>query len=471
MTSGDAVEVIDDAFRRALGLDDLADPERAAERRRLSAERLAAAAERAMREHRHELAALICLAAARDEGPLDPRLEETLGIALRGVRCRKVAPNAHPGGALTVAWSPDGALLASGGVDGQAVVWTGEDLEPVARLDGHADRVRRVEFDRVEPRLSTCGDDGAAVIWDLASSTEAWRVEGGGASALAARFSPCGRWVAIAAAPECSGLRVGRSGELAFAFSRHDGVVVYDAVFSADGRLVASCGDDGRAVVWDARSGDVVREITHDRPVRSVRFDAAGARVATASYDGEVAVTRLSDGASDRLASPSGRAIHARFVGSDAFLWVIGEGGAHALWTLGGGAPSNERALPPHAAQILAASASSDAGVIASAGRDGATRVLSITGEGARPVAMLRSAGVTTWDVSVTWRADRAATADADGSVRTWTLERESVEGRRHAWGGAVLDAARRWRKASGRAPMQAELDLVALEPGLPALG
>ena len=240
-------ELLEGAFRRALGLDGEAEPDQASARRVDAAARLVDAAERALRDHRSELAVLFCLAAARDAEALDPKHESVLAAAFRGVRCLSVAPDAHPGGAHCVAWSPDGAMLASGGADGEVVLWSAADgLDRVASLDGHSDRVRRVEFNRMEPFVATCGDDGAAIVWDVATLAAAWRAQGKDASTLAARFNPSGRLIAVAAAPEWSGLHDVRTGETLFTFSRHDGVVVYDAVFSPDGKTVGFGARDDR---------------------------------------------------------------------------------------------------------------------------------------------------------------------------------------------------------------------------------
>jgi WD40 repeat protein len=61
-------------------------------------------------------------------------------------------------------------------------------------------------------------------------------------------------------------------------------VLVYDAGFSPDGRLVVTAGDDGKARIWDARTGDLVRELVgHSGGVRSAAFGLEGRRVITAS--------------------------------------------------------------------------------------------------------------------------------------------------------------------------------------------
>jgi WD40 repeat protein len=72
---------------------------------------------------------------------------------------------------------------------------------------------------------------------------------------------------------------------------------VLDVAFSADGARIVTASEDRTARVWDAASGEVLREFTgYSAPVLSAAFSSDGVRVVTASSDGTVRVWDVSLG-------------------------------------------------------------------------------------------------------------------------------------------------------------------------------
>src|SRR5262249_14206170 len=69
----------------------------------------------------------------------------------------------------------------------------------------------------------------------------------------------------------------------------HHDAAVLCAVFSPDGRRIASSDQDGWVKVWDAQTGhERLKFRAHEDHARSVAFSPDGRRLATASYDGTV---------------------------------------------------------------------------------------------------------------------------------------------------------------------------------------
>ena len=66
----------------------------------------------------------------------------------------------HSGNVLCAAFSPDGRLLASGGLDRMVRVWSTEDSTEIAAYAGHAQSVLAVAFARAARRSTSTGQDG-----------------------------------------------------------------------------------------------------------------------------------------------------------------------------------------------------------------------------------------------------------------------------------------------------------------------
>jgi len=73
----------------------------------------------------------------------------------------------HEGRALSVDFSPDGALLASAGEDGLVEIWRAGSGEAAARLLHHRGAARSVRFSPDGKFLVSGGDDGSVRLWDL----------------------------------------------------------------------------------------------------------------------------------------------------------------------------------------------------------------------------------------------------------------------------------------------------------------
>jgi WD40 repeat protein/serine/threonine protein kinase len=104
------------------------------------------------------------------------------------------ADHRAPAPALSVAFSPDGTLLASGGGDTKVRLWnpaTGEQIG--APLDGHSAYVYWVEFSPDGRLLATTGFDARVLLWDVATRRPGPPLLGHHGGILSVVFSPDGK--------------------------------------------------------------------------------------------------------------------------------------------------------------------------------------------------------------------------------------------------------------------------------------
>jgi protein HIRA/HIR1 len=81
---------------------------------------------------------------------------------------------AHTADVKEVAWSPDGKVLVSGGIDNDIFVWDimRRTSVPIAALKQHTGFINGLTFDPLSQYLASLGDDSRIVIWD----THSWSV-------------------------------------------------------------------------------------------------------------------------------------------------------------------------------------------------------------------------------------------------------------------------------------------------------
>ena len=204
-----------------------------------------------------------------------------------------------------VAFSPNGRWLATTGNDGRARIWLAEQVNnrPVAELLGHHGGVSDVKFDpRSNWRLATAGEDGTGRIWQL---PERAVLSGTGYWMLAAELSPGGEHLLTAEdsgelrlySPTPGSLGTDQWQQVRRITLRAYGRVI-GASFSPDGRTIVAVDEFSFAPsVWDWQLGNEVRILKPwkhliGRPVVS----ADGSRIAAGDLNGRVIVWDLHSG-------------------------------------------------------------------------------------------------------------------------------------------------------------------------------
>ncbi|MCB0183554.1 MAG: WD40 repeat domain-containing protein, partial [Caldilineaceae bacterium] len=192
--------------------------------------------------------------------------------------------------------SPDGAQILTGACDETARLWNVNDGAQLHSFPGHFDEVpcaMAVQFsaDGVHALTTTSLN---AYLWDLATHTKVRTFSGHRFAMNSATLSPDGSQL-LTTGSDRSPARCSQDCAQAKLWDTADGTllhtlvhptVLYDAVFSADGRLVMTVGLDQAVRLWSAPSGQLLRTIeVHTGAVWAAAFSPDGTHLLTGGDD------------------------------------------------------------------------------------------------------------------------------------------------------------------------------------------
>jgi eukaryotic-like serine/threonine-protein kinase len=285
----------------------------------------------------------------------------------------------HTGAVNDVAFSRDGATLATGSDDHTVRLWdvkTGRERI----LKGHTDEVYFVAFSPDGTQLASAGKDETIRLWDIATGSARVLIgQTGRFGGLA--FSPDGRHLLSASYDGMVRLWDAKSGDGSLLSSTPG--PIRGMAFSPDGKTVAHGGGDRLLHLTDLESGRVRVLAGHEAAIIALAFSPDGARVATRDIDGTVLEWDARTGAHRALlgSSLSTKALSMTGLGAlyfspdSATIASVGEDETLRLWDVRTGAA---RALQGHEGRILAAAFSPDGSSIATGSYDRTVRLWSV---------------------------------------------------------------------------------------------
>jgi WD40 repeat protein len=220
---------------------------------------------------------------------------------------------------LSVAFSPDGKLLATGDVGNNVSFWQVANSQPLLTCKGHEDWVRSVVFSHNGHMLASGSDDQTIRLWNVNQiRSESNRLESTESPVRPSLEDAVGQCLRILTE------NPGRAGSVAFspddcilASSSEDRRVwlwdvstghcikvleghtkqVCSVAFSPNSRILASSGEDNVIKLWNISTGECLKTLVgHTNWVWSVAFSPQGDMLASGSHDNTVRLWEISTG-------------------------------------------------------------------------------------------------------------------------------------------------------------------------------
>jgi WD40 repeat protein len=246
-----------------------------------------------------------------------------------------------------IAFSPDGKRLAAGTEDGRVMVWSvpsGRLLRTVRDPTGKG--IWGIAFSP-DGALLAYGDGSGKVWLTDASDGHAVRVLMANAQ-FALAFAPDGR--ALATDAPTSGAELWSVGTGA-RLKHYAGPPLNGVAFSRDGASLAGAGENGTVIIWNVKTGATAHTLKgHTKAVNAVAFSPDGSTLASASADHNVILWNATSGEALHILSghtepveavafsPSGQTLVSG--GDDAQVIIWGARPAHVERVLSAGTPS-----------------------------------------------------------------------------------------------------------------------------------
>src|SRR6516225_7429864 len=252
-------------------------------------------------------------------------------------------------GTQAVTFSPNGAMIATGDINGHAYLWDAATGQRIAALANFASRpatpipsAGSVAFSPSGGMLAVGDNNGNTYLWNVASAKNTAVLTDGGTrgnrAVNAVAFSPSG---ALLATGDCDGtsylwnLATMRN-IAALTDPAPGGRCVTSLAFSPDGTMLATGDTDGRAYLCNLATQRITATLDNGSPVTSVAFSPNGTEVATGNKHGTYLWITATGQLAGQLVAPVGfRDVSALAFGPGGKILAAGNSeGSTVLWNI-----------------------------------------------------------------------------------------------------------------------------------------
>ncbi|MEH1864206.1 MAG: NB-ARC domain-containing protein [Nostoc sp.] len=275
------------------------------------------------------------------------------------------------GGIFSVAFSPNGKLLATGDTNNEIRLYQVVDGQQMLTCRGHAGWVRSVTFSPDGDIIASGSDDQTVKLWNVSTGQCVANLQGHSSGIQSIAFSTNGHILASSSEDKTVKFWNTDTG-LCFNTLSVDDYSVWSIAFSPDGYTVVTGNDNHTLNLWDINTGKCIKILQgHTNRVHSVSFSADGHILASASHDHTVKLWNVDTGQCYLTLQGHTDSVHSVTFSLDGHIIASGSDDQTVrVWDVATG--KCIRTLKGHSSRIwtVALSSDKDSYILASGGDD-----------------------------------------------------------------------------------------------------
>ncbi len=370
-----------------------------------------------------------------------------------------------------IAFSPDGTKIAAASKNGTPRVWNIETGEKLLELHGHNQPVMSIAFSADGNQIYTGGNDASIAIWDARTGIRLARLFGHSDAVNSIEFRPVEKNSANSSSAGTKQFTTISSDKTIRIWDAATGLEFQDSVgraphsygfcLSNDGGLLATGGKEGSVSIWNAHSGELIRNFAAlGNFINSADFSPDGKHLVVCSWNNTLKVLdaetgkeifvleTMTAGSPSCVFSPDGKYFAAGSGDKQAYIWnsknskIVRKLGHEASLTYVAFSPDSRYfACAVGNGEVVLWSTkdwtkirsiqeggivhcldfSPDGKEIVTAGRNNVAKIWDI--ESGQPKLALEENDNLIWSVAYSPKGDRIATGSADNSIRIWDAQ------------------------------------------------
>lgn len=187
-------------------------------------------------------------------------------------------------------FSPDGTYLASGSSDQTLRLWDITSEQCIHILRGHRHRIRGIAFSADSALLASSSEDHEIRIWNVANGALLYTLNGHTNPVRAVAFTPDGNMLISGSDDHTVRIWAIKEERCVNILKGHSSPI-WSLALSPDGHTIASGGDDRNVRIWDLATGTILKVLSgHTNWICSLAFGPDNKHLVSGSADGTVRV-------------------------------------------------------------------------------------------------------------------------------------------------------------------------------------